>query len=364
MAGDEIHIAPAAMMMVHPPSDWAMGTSDEIRQVADTLDAIYDSMVDVYVKRTGLAKDEVEKLVDATTWLTAKDAVAKGFADKIVDRDDEEEPDEDTEEEQEEDRAAARFRSSLIANAPAGAAKLLAMDFPRASARPLTTPAAPPPAITQEDALTFDEYRKQQEADAKTIAELKDGVTSAEKPVADLLAVTGQKSAGEALAVVTALKETAAKVPELQAEIAKRDAEAKKQAEERQATEIKAMLDEAGKDGRLTPAKRQEIDAGSNAGLKAIVSSPVTLKAYLDSLTKAVATTGSGPAEKPAGQAPATAGAELSAEDKKVIEQLNLDPILYALEKSDPSGRLVAEERERRKLEAEAAAKKVAAEKK
>jgi hypothetical protein len=207
---------------------------------------------------------------------------------------------------------------------------------------------------------TFDELKTQIATLTARAETAEKGKTDAEKISAELLAATGKSTAGEALAVLVALKETAATVPALQAEIAKRDAEAKKVAEERQAAEIVAMLDAAGKDGRLTPAKRKEIDAGTDAGLKAIASSPITLKAYLDSLPKAVVPVDA-PVVQPKTDAKAPTTVTLTDDDKKVIEETGSDPVLFALMKADPSGALVREEQENRKKAAKVAAEQVKA---
>lgn len=85
MAGKEIEVCSGAFVMVHNPWAMSMGESDDLRSTADVLDKMKQSMVSIYVKRTGLKDDEVVALMDDETWMTAEEAVEKGFADKVLD---------------------------------------------------------------------------------------------------------------------------------------------------------------------------------------------------------------------------------------------------------------------------------------
>lgn len=84
MAGDRIVMPENAFMMIHNPLNFAYGNADDLREMADVLDKIGDSLVGIYVARTGLPDDEVRALLDAETWLNADEAVAKGFADELL----------------------------------------------------------------------------------------------------------------------------------------------------------------------------------------------------------------------------------------------------------------------------------------
>lgn len=81
MAGDEINMPLGSSMFVHDPLTWVMGNSDEMRYTADMLDKTKESIVDIYVDRTGMSRDEIGSLMNAETLLTAKEAVDMGFAD-------------------------------------------------------------------------------------------------------------------------------------------------------------------------------------------------------------------------------------------------------------------------------------------
>lgn len=84
MSGDTINIASNAMMMIHDPQGGAMGNSDEMRRVAALLDTVKGNLADTYVARTSNAKVDIEAWMADETWLTADEAVQRGFADAIT----------------------------------------------------------------------------------------------------------------------------------------------------------------------------------------------------------------------------------------------------------------------------------------
>jgi ATP-dependent protease ClpP protease subunit len=84
MAGDTVIMPGNAMMMIHNPSVWSAGDANQLRKDAETLDKLRETMVAAYTSKTGLPRDEIIEMLDAETWLTADEAVGKGFADVVV----------------------------------------------------------------------------------------------------------------------------------------------------------------------------------------------------------------------------------------------------------------------------------------
>lgn len=82
LAGDEIHIAENAMMMIHNPSVVAWGESAELRKMADVLDRIKDSILNTYVSRTGGDRNELARMMNEEKWFTADEAITHKFADR------------------------------------------------------------------------------------------------------------------------------------------------------------------------------------------------------------------------------------------------------------------------------------------
>ena len=85
MGGQTITMAHNSMMMIHRASAGVWGNAQDLRDVADALDALDGQIVDTYAKRVGdsMQLSVIHELLDAETWLTAQDAVDRGFADAI-----------------------------------------------------------------------------------------------------------------------------------------------------------------------------------------------------------------------------------------------------------------------------------------
>ena len=83
MAGDVVHMPANAMLMIHNPWTFSFGDSVELRKIADTLDKIRESTIAVYQEKSGLTEKKIIAMMDAETWLTAKDSKDLGFADEI-----------------------------------------------------------------------------------------------------------------------------------------------------------------------------------------------------------------------------------------------------------------------------------------
>jgi len=84
-AADRCYMADGAMLMVHRASTISMGDASDLRKDADLLEKFEKSLVSVYEKKTGMAREEIEKMLAAETWMDALEAVALGFADGITD---------------------------------------------------------------------------------------------------------------------------------------------------------------------------------------------------------------------------------------------------------------------------------------
>ena len=82
MVGDEIIMNPGSTMMVHRPMVGAYGNVTELHKAIEMLEAIEETILPIYEKRTGLSKDEVFDLLDKETWMSADKAIELGFADK------------------------------------------------------------------------------------------------------------------------------------------------------------------------------------------------------------------------------------------------------------------------------------------
>lgn len=80
MAGDKIAISPVATMMIHNPITALAGDAEEMRKTANILDIMKETIINAYVTKSHLSREEISNLMDTTTYLTAKQAIEKGFA--------------------------------------------------------------------------------------------------------------------------------------------------------------------------------------------------------------------------------------------------------------------------------------------
>jgi hypothetical protein len=83
MAGDEILISPVAYMMIHNPWSIAIGDAKEMRKTAKTLDEITEGLITAYQQRTGKSRDQLKRMLENETWMSAQTCVDEGFADGI-----------------------------------------------------------------------------------------------------------------------------------------------------------------------------------------------------------------------------------------------------------------------------------------
>jgi ATP-dependent Clp endopeptidase proteolytic subunit ClpP len=84
MAADTVEIPENAYIMIHNPWGLAVGDAEEMRDTADLLDKLGNGLVNAYASRTGNAEDEIREMMSAETWMDGKEAVERGFADKLI----------------------------------------------------------------------------------------------------------------------------------------------------------------------------------------------------------------------------------------------------------------------------------------
>lgn len=85
-AGDAIKIASNALMMIHGPSaqNRSPMKASELRSMADGLDSMSNTMVTTYRWVSQMSPDEIKRMMDATTWMSAEQALANGFVTEII----------------------------------------------------------------------------------------------------------------------------------------------------------------------------------------------------------------------------------------------------------------------------------------
>ncbi|MCQ2460306.1 MAG: ATP-dependent Clp protease proteolytic subunit, partial [Ruminococcus sp.] len=73
-------------LMIHNPWTWAAGNAQDFRKIADDLDKINEGIKSAYLEKCGDKIDEgtLTSLMDNESYITAKEAVEYGFADRIA----------------------------------------------------------------------------------------------------------------------------------------------------------------------------------------------------------------------------------------------------------------------------------------
>lgn len=92
--GDTVRIAPNAMMMIHDPWTIAFGNASKFRKTAETLDKVKSTLLGIYTSKSGKTEAEVSKMMISETWMTAEEAVEHGFADEVMEYDEDDAKDE------------------------------------------------------------------------------------------------------------------------------------------------------------------------------------------------------------------------------------------------------------------------------
>lgn len=87
MAGDEVQIGRGAFLMIHNCWVYAMGNRHDLAQVAADMEPFDKAMNDIYGARTGLNTATIEEMMNAETYIGGRDAVEKGFADRLLSAD-------------------------------------------------------------------------------------------------------------------------------------------------------------------------------------------------------------------------------------------------------------------------------------
>lgn len=84
MSGDEVFMSPVSIMMIHNPWSKAVGEAKDMRHAADVLDEVKETIINAYQAKTRLSRNKISRLMDEETWMSARKAIAEGFADGML----------------------------------------------------------------------------------------------------------------------------------------------------------------------------------------------------------------------------------------------------------------------------------------
>ncbi|MCZ7440826.1 Clp protease ClpP [Micromonospora sp. WMMC241] len=84
-AGDRVTMNRGAQMMIHDAAGLAIGNARDMRDMAEVLDRVSDSIASIYAARSGRPMAEFRTAMARDTWYTAQEAVDAGLADEVAD---------------------------------------------------------------------------------------------------------------------------------------------------------------------------------------------------------------------------------------------------------------------------------------
>lgn len=80
MVGESITMAEGSMMMIHNAMSFTFGNKEDHQKVIDLLAKADEQITGIYAARSKIDAATVAELMSAETWMTAAEAVYKGFA--------------------------------------------------------------------------------------------------------------------------------------------------------------------------------------------------------------------------------------------------------------------------------------------
>ena len=84
LAGENRYMSANAEFMIHNPWNMGIGTSNDFQKMADELAKAEDHLISFYADKTGQKADDLRAWMDEETFMTAEEAVSRGFATEIA----------------------------------------------------------------------------------------------------------------------------------------------------------------------------------------------------------------------------------------------------------------------------------------
>lgn len=85
MGADTVRMSPVGQIMIHNITMTAGGDYHDMDKASEILQKSNESLAAAYEIKTGKTQEELLALMDEETWMTAKEAMEHGFADEIMD---------------------------------------------------------------------------------------------------------------------------------------------------------------------------------------------------------------------------------------------------------------------------------------
>lgn len=86
MAADVVYMPVNSLLMIHDPTTVLYGSysKEELESNTQALEKIKESIVESYLSKVKISKEELYEMMSKETWITAKEAAEMGFADVVL----------------------------------------------------------------------------------------------------------------------------------------------------------------------------------------------------------------------------------------------------------------------------------------
>lgn len=85
MGANTVKMSPTAQIMIHKALlTRASGNSDDLEKAVNALKSSDQSIINAYVSKTGLSEDKIFEMMKNETFMSANEAIEKGFADELM----------------------------------------------------------------------------------------------------------------------------------------------------------------------------------------------------------------------------------------------------------------------------------------
>ena len=86
LCADHTKVHPSDQVMIHDPSAFLCGyyNISDVEKTKNMLETGIKSLTEIYTSKSSMTWDEVEADVKATTWMTGREAVEKGYIDELI----------------------------------------------------------------------------------------------------------------------------------------------------------------------------------------------------------------------------------------------------------------------------------------
>ena len=84
LGADTVRMSRSALLMIHNPSTSVRGEVKDLTKGVEILNKVKETIMAIYMEKTNLTEEQLAKMMDEETWLTADEALEYGFIDTIV----------------------------------------------------------------------------------------------------------------------------------------------------------------------------------------------------------------------------------------------------------------------------------------